>query len=406
MAKTFELVREGKPIPRYLDHAKYRVALFSYEDPDETGLGEVIARLLGRELVIANSDLSFGVIRFGRLGSADTRDVGDYFEQVELLANAQRATLTVWGTIRAIGEELAIESYLQIPANVASTYLRARFRLPDAMGRGTLIGRLGSDRMLLQRLVLSKEAVNQLLTGAEVLTHARSQPDADARALGATDGSWSVLDKKSRPGWVLLRKGNARGWVPMRTGCEDSCASILEVGAFLGSLVRYMDWKVLDFERAARQIPKFTPGLSSAVREFVDQAQTLDQFAMYGDRAMSNQLDRWAAAAPGPGGVAPSFGAGSFNLDLIVKVAGLADRSFVRTRTPYDEQRFDPRRIREITVRAAQALQDDPLNVELLGNLGLLYRYLGDREKAQLAGKLLLEAQRSSRDNVLIRITP
>jgi hypothetical protein len=50
---------------------------------------------------------------------------------------------------------------------------------------------------------------------------------------------------------------------------------------------------------------------------------------------------------------------------------------------------------------AAEALQADPRNTELLHNLAVLFDYLKEPEKATLARELLGEAQRSGRLSLL-----
>jgi hypothetical protein len=95
-------------------------------------------------------------------------------------------------------------------------------------------------------------------------------------------------------------------------------------------------------------------------------------------------LARW------DGGRADDYGAPY--ADFLALSALAAELQKQRNR-PYDEIRLDDAIVRRIATGLAEASQDDPRNTEVLDNLAVLFRVLGDERRSSLARRLSAEAQ-------------
>ena len=71
----------------------------------------------------------------------------------------------------------------------------------------------------------------------------------------------------------------------------------------------------------------------------------------------------------------------------------LADAFKQQGERPYDAIRLEEVVVRKVATTLAQASQDDPRNTEVLDNLAVLFRVLGDERRASLARRLSSEVQ-------------
>ena len=142
LEKELQLLERGERVPIHIAGAKYRVAVFSYEDPDGTGLGDALAATVSRGILLGSNVSSIGVLRYeGQLAPTATSALS-YFGKVEKLTAHQETVLAVWGAVRRSGQQLVVDTYLQIPNAVAEKNLAWTVTLPAAMGHGVLRGRV------------------------------------------------------------------------------------------------------------------------------------------------------------------------------------------------------------------------------------------------------------------------
>src|SRR5262249_48215883 len=57
-------VLKGYPPEIHIGNAEYRVAVFEFEDPDNSGLGSAVSSLIAREVLLRTELRSFGVLRY------------------------------------------------------------------------------------------------------------------------------------------------------------------------------------------------------------------------------------------------------------------------------------------------------------------------------------------------------
>ena len=114
LERQVHILEQGGSPPLAIGGAEYRIGIFTYEDPDRTGLGDALGKLVAHDVLLRTQARSLGVLMFTG-GLAPSRPGGlSYFDKIEKVAAGQQVYLAVWGTIRRIGSELLIETYLQI----------------------------------------------------------------------------------------------------------------------------------------------------------------------------------------------------------------------------------------------------------------------------------------------------
>ncbi len=167
-------ILKGGRYQRHLTGAKYRLAVFSFDDPQETGLGDDAALLLARHILFANSQLSIGVLNFKQnLAPAQPGD-RSYFDKVDLVMKGEQATLAVWGRVLPLGDSIVIDTFLQVPPETLETRFDLRLPLPQAMGGGIMQAHLRPDRIHVQRLVLDKGQQAKLAEAARYVRELRA----------------------------------------------------------------------------------------------------------------------------------------------------------------------------------------------------------------------------------------
>jgi hypothetical protein len=93
-----QLLREGHA-QLHIGKARYRFAVFTFDDPDGTGLGNAVASVLSHDLLMNSKVSSIGVLRYeGGLGKASDERQLRYFDKVEPLIESQGVEVAIWGT--------------------------------------------------------------------------------------------------------------------------------------------------------------------------------------------------------------------------------------------------------------------------------------------------------------------
>lgn len=395
--RELKLLGEGvTPLKRF-GNVAFRIAVFSYEDPDGLELGDALAALASHELLTGARVSSIGVLRYnGRLTPAPGEEMG-YFDKVELLARNQEPTAALWGMVQRDGAELVVETFLQLPESTRSPGMQAKLRLPAAMGGDELRATAGSDRLLLQRLRLPASEAEHLRQAATRLGELREAPreDAPIRARVPLDTVFYLVERQ--PGWVQLAVSEgARGWVPLSGHCQGTCTQFLEAPRFLSDVLGFIQ---------KRRPPESRDRLSADARQLRDELfamAALDQApqSFAHDEAIS-LLAPWQATPGATAAEGPSLGASAANLRLIARLAGELRRARASQpeseRDAYDEIVLPAGTVRSAAFEAAEATVVDPRNADLLHNLQVLYRWLGDTERAALAARLMEQAEASSR---------
>lgn len=403
-----QLLSRGETPPKRFGDAAFRVAVFSYEDPDGLGLGDTLAALVGHEMLAGSRVSSLGMLRYvGSLAPRGENDHG-YFDKVELLMRTQEPTVALWGMVRREADQVIIDSYLQIPESTMARSLQVRLELPDAMGKGELRARLGADRLLLQRHRLPFAAVQELRDAAAPLNELRTQPRVNAPVRARLPLKTTYYVKELRGDWVLVGTypGTVSGWVPRSGHCTGACAALIDAPRFVSDLLAFMEKRLpadprdslaVDAQQLRDQILAVlrldaVPPDVEAVQPYVEDAIRL--------------LDPWLPRPGNPVETAVAGGAGSANLRLLARVKGELWRARWKfepgsSSRAYDSLQLPKEMLRQIAFEAADATLIDPQNVDLLNNLGVLFYLSGDSPRSVLAKTLLEKAVTSSRSRLL-----
>jgi hypothetical protein len=434
-----KLLELGQTPPRHIAGAAFRVAVFAYEDPDRTGLGDQIAALVERTILTGSSASSLGVLRYeGDLSPQKPGDLG-YFDKVERVVASQDVALAVWGRISRSRGELVVDTYAQVPPKSVETRFTWRLRLPQDMGGAPLLARLRPNRFALQRLQLPPQAADTIRRAAQRLDELRGSPAETASVVGRLPKEQVYTVVRQQDDWVFLQvRGGAGGWVHSPS-CPGECARVVDAATFAGGLIGYMARGVVPVER---------PGLTPEALAVRDQLLALD--ALGDPELIGHSLDltqRWSARGmrPSAGGAPqgrglPPGGAAAANAQAMAQVSGLlmegfsaaADRTLPeleslrqavregRVKRPagvpdgpdafvvagprglapidvgliYDRIALDKAALRSIAQELVDAALLDPRNLEILNNIAVLFRATGDTERAVKAERLAAQAGR------------
>jgi hypothetical protein len=118
----------------------HRIAVFTYDDPQETGLGNAVALLISKKLLFSSPVHSVAVVNFRdeQLATpsvtAGVENGATYFDKVDLVTKNQNFGLAIWGRIVRTGDQIDIDTFLQVPASASRDRFRGSVRLPKAMG--------------------------------------------------------------------------------------------------------------------------------------------------------------------------------------------------------------------------------------------------------------------------------
>ena len=386
--KELGLLRDGRP-QVHIKNARYRFAVFTFDDPDGTGLGNAVARILSHDLLMNSKVSSVGVLRYvGDLSQPSGEKQLRYFDKVEPLIESQGVQVAIWGAIRRSGDGIRIDSFTQLSPSVMGSALSFSFRIPREMGDGRLVHRIGPDRMLTQRLQLSAEQAQDLARVAGELDRLRTAPKASASFAGDLPlGSvYYLLQRQGE--WVQVgMPSGRRGWLRSTGLCTGSCQPLLSVAGFASELMAYDD---------RSQMPTRGAALAPDTQVFLDQLWAIQLLngtpAHIGEQEVLDVLRPWCPANEGvrsEESVSPPGGAATCNLRAITKLISMGKRLAQHK----SEEKLDPKKpIRSAADDLAIASMSDPRHVSTLENLATLFNLLGDTERSELARTLAKEA--------------
>jgi hypothetical protein len=396
LEQELKVLERGEKLQRRIPDAKFRVAVFTYEDPDGTGLGDALAGLVGRELLLRSEISSFGVLTYeGGLAPSPSNPLS-YFDKVETVANAQKVTLSIWGMVRRRGSTLTIETYVQLPTSLFEKTFVWRVKLPARM-KGELVAHLRPERILAQRLELPDSAMETIRTAALRNSELRAEPADSSPVASVLPRDKVYWIEKSQGDWVNVNAGGGQsGWVRASGNCSADCAHFLDAARFGAALLAFMEQP---------RPGLFSGSLSAdaqAVRDQLEAYDLIDRNNVNALRRTAARIDDQLRTAESAGRVPPG-GAALANAWMIDSMVLLL-RSEARQRpegtnrqdimASYQELEPDRKEIAAMAFRLADASLGDPDNADVLHNLAVLFEYAGDAKRADLARSL---AKRSAR---------
>lgn len=373
--EDIDSVLAGRAPPLHLPDAKYRIAVFEFEDPDGTGLGSAVSTLIAREVLLRSGLGSLGVLNYYGSLAPTRKHPQSYFDKVDLVVRAQQASLAIWGVVRRDESSILIDVQAQLPDPVVARSYAWELKLPQAMGGETLHARISPTRLQVQHVRMPREFATTLAAMASAGNVVRAAPSRSA-AISARIPKYSAMTvTETRGGWSKFIVDGRAGWVQGATDCTRECAQLLGTASFVGALLKFGDGG-----------PAPTPSKDLA-RDTLVMARQLAVLADLRGRTFRPAevyLARWDGAK------ASDFGAPYADF---LALSTLADAFKQQGERPYDAIRLDDVVVRKVATALAQASQDDPRNTEVLDNLAVLFRVLGDERRASLARRLSSEVQ-------------
>jgi hypothetical protein len=391
-----ELNRVEEKGPRHFSGAKYRIAVFTFEDPTGTGLGDTLSFLISKRILFNSSVLSLGVVNFQEGLSVETASKLSYFDKVEKITEGQGYILSIWGQVSQSRDQLIIDTFLQLSNEALKDNFLWKTVLPRAMGGGTLQAQLRPSRIRLQTLMLPKKTKEEFFLAARETRNLRSEATISSTINAVIPEESTYVIVSSKGAWVQLKLDDGTvGWTSVAEHCVASCRDFLEGSNFANGLLRHADGRGL---RGA------TSTLSSEALAVEEQIQALDALKNSAqEKAHSNSLDialRWV----GPnrlvgldkrtgidrGKGTPPGGAAFANIIAMAEIRmDLLKKSKASPKKLFDDIILDRGRVGEIATKLAKASLYDPDNADILKNLAVLFEFTNDTRRAQLAQKLV-----------------
>lgn len=361
-------VLNQRAVDIHIPDARYRVAVFEFDDADGSGLGSAVAKLVAREVLLNSRLGSLGVLRYwGSLRSNDEHPQS-YFDKVDLVVAAQKVDLAIWGSVRREYGSLIIDVQAQLPDRAVQQRFSGSLVLPRAMGGETLSASVWPTRVQLQRLTLPGRMGRVLREQADGIDVVRARPDIDApptRRL-PVDSAYTVAEIRGE--WVRFVINGESGWVHRGATCRDECAPLLATADFVGALLKFGHGGPPP--AVSEQLPRDTAVIARQLVLLANLRRTTPRGA---DELLAKWDDREAT----------DFGAPYANLLALTQLS--TQLRAQQGDGAYDEIRLDEAVVREVATALAKASQNDPRNRGVLENLAVLFRVLRDEQRASLA---------------------
>lgn len=366
--EIIELKNELKSLPqvatRHFAGVRNKIAVFTFEDPARTGLGDAVSFIASKSLLFHTPVRSLAIVNFQQGLAPDATGLS-YFEKVDRIVQEQGYLASMWGEIGTSGDDYVIETYVQLHTAADSSRLRAKIEAPGLSS--PLQGSLQSSRLWLQTKVIPRAEVKQLQRVAAQIKKLRATPEATAEQSGELSEGVQYWINARRGDWIELEtKDGKRGWTSVRQFCQGDCQAITNAADFVSQLTVYVtagSW--------SRTSKDFRPSIAA----FDAQVSLLQ--ALNDSKELRSAVDRakqWTASGARPGGAAIA------NLTALGEVRLLSAAGQL--------SRDDAARVAN---DLAKAVLTDPGNLDALFNLRVLFEYVGDEKRATLARDLYVE---------------
>jgi hypothetical protein len=359
-----EIRQIGTDQPKYFGRAKNRVAVFTLDDPDETGVGDAVSFLLSKALLFSAPVSSYAIVNYQGGVEEPDQDGLSYFNKVERLTEGQGYIFTIWGKISRHGQHVTIDMFGQID-NELDVFNR-KLTLPEAMGGGTLIARMNANRFKIQTIDMSLEAAESLVPVAESVRTLRTQPDADASELDTLPEGKAYRIVASEGSWVQLGvEDGPVGWTSVHAFCTEECRRLLNTAVYANSFI------------ATTKKGKSGPGKMDGITNLAVNAQQ-QIFAM--TRFQDSKYDALEIARD------KSPEAGFASIQALAEIAIELDK--LKLETPFGQIRLDKSFVQDVAGRLARASLATPQDLDILDNLVVLFNYLGDNQRRKVASNI------------------
>jgi hypothetical protein len=116
---------QGRPVQ--FKNVRNRVATFTFDDPDQTGLGDPISFLLAKKMLFSTRVADFAIVNYQEGTARDKKIDLAYFDKVDLIMRDQGFLLAAWGRISRNRDGIHVDSFLQAPSNVTAPLMFKSF---------------------------------------------------------------------------------------------------------------------------------------------------------------------------------------------------------------------------------------------------------------------------------------
>jgi hypothetical protein len=364
------LVTEGE---LRFPNAENLVAVVTFEDPDDTGLGDTLAFLAAKQILFEAQVGSLAVTLFQQGLAPDESGLG-YYEKVDRLTAGHGFVAALWGHIARERQEIVVDTYLQLFADRQdrSRFFDHEFRF--AAFEKPLRAGVEPSRVWVQTVHLPLsygETINAIADSVRTL---RSGPSVDAPPVPGgflgEGAAYRVLDREANWTQLVLMESGIDGWTSVTAHCspDSRCGSVLRSAAFLNGLLRYANGRADDVPALEGLQPS-----ARAISSQIDVIETL--YGSHRDRGkLIEAIDEsriWSESRSVPGGAAFA------NFEALARLTYLQATDELNAQT-----------VRGVADRLARASLEYPGNLDVLHNLAVLFQFLEDENRSRLAQRL------------------
>ncbi len=310
-----------------------------------------------------------------------------YFDKVDGVLKDQAFPFAVWGWITRTADGVHVDSFIQVPTTSSGAPFGQVVSLPRAMGGGRLTAGLKPDRITVQTIDLNAEDAKNVGGAAGESAKLRKEPNVQSPPVTVLSKDRSFKVVESQGTWIRVQaEGGASGWTSAEEFCVDRCSDLLDTARFANDVAALAD--------GAPQAPVSTK-LTDEARSFSDQLAALMALGRDPARAMEILAGPAAGQTTPDGQVKDALGpwtSGRANLLAVARVAAALEEA-KRNQPHFDNIRLPPELIRNIANRLAEASVADPTDLTILDNLAVLFGYLDDRGRRNLALRIAAETR-------------
>jgi hypothetical protein len=377
----------GNDDSKSFQSVKRRIAFFAFDDPYNTGLGEIISSIMPKTIVCSATRSGVAVINYAEGAAQDNSRHVAYFDKVDGALQDQGFPFAVWGWITPTPDGVHVDSFIQVPTTSSGAPFEQVVSLPKAMGGGRLAAGLKPDRITLQSVDLGAEDAKNIGWAAGESAKLRKEPNVQSPPVTVLSKDRSFKVVESQGTWIrVLAEDGASGWTSAEEFCVDRCSDLLDTARFANDMAALVD--------GAQQAPVSTK-LTDEARSFSDQLAALMALGRDPARAMEILAGPAAGQTTPDGQVKDALGpwtSGRANLLAVARVAAALEEA-KRNQPHFDNIRLPPELIRNIANRLAEASVADPTDLTILDNLAVLFGYLDDRGRRNLALRIAAETR-------------
>ena len=354
-------------------NARNRIAVFTLEDPDGTGLGDAIAFLITQRVLFDAEVGSLAIVLF-QSGLADDSSGLSYFDKVEQLTGDRGYVAAIWGNIARDGEAIVVDTFLQLfPSKLEP--LAPRELTLDALGRALSYG-ISPLRLPVRTTRFSADEIERIRETTQSVRTLRRNPDVAADTVdgGLLDTGTSYYVKAREGSWRRLSLNNGVvGWTSVDVICGEvsSCRALLAPADFTNEVLRYGNELTDEIypDDLDSHVAQAIAAQVRVVETLARSRPTRRRLAEAAETAASWTEDR-----------APPGGATFTNPSALVHLLRLSRA-----------EELTPQTALPVAGTLARATLNDPGNLHVLHNLWVLFAYIGDDERSTLAHRLYRE---------------